>query len=77
MDRMTDRGTNTLAACGLEKLRVNLLLKEFIYMSNIIIHRSLILELNFYKLYVLMCIMFSSLVKRAFLYKLFYELILF
>ncbi len=41
-------------------------------MSNIILHQSLILELKFNKLYVLICIMFSSLVKRALLYKLFY-----
>jgi hypothetical protein len=53
------------------------LLKENSYMSDIILHRSLILELKFYKSYVLICIMFSSLVKRAFTYKLFYELILF
>ncbi len=74
---MTDRGTNTLAACGLEELRANLLLRENSYVSNIILHRSLILELNFYKLYVLICILFSSLVKRAFIYNLFDELILF
>ncbi len=67
MDRMTDGGTNTIAASGLEELRVNLLLKENSYVSYIIIHRSLILELKFYKLYVLICIMFSSLVKRALL----------
>ncbi len=73
----TDRGTNTLAVCGLEELRVNLLLKENSYVSNIIFHQSLILELKFYKLYVLICIMFSSLVERAFIYNLFYELILF
>ena len=66
----------TLAARGLEELRVNLLLKENSYVSNIILHRSLILELKFFKLYVLICI-FSSLVKQAFIYKLFYELILF
>ncbi len=72
---MTDRGTNTLAARGLEELRVNLLLKEYSYVSNIILHQSLTLELKFYKLYVLICIMFSSLVKRVVLYKLFYELI--
>ncbi len=72
-----DRGTNTLAAHGLEELRVNLLLKENSFVSNIIIHRSLILELKFYKLYVLICIMFISLVKKAFIYNLFYELILF
>ncbi len=64
----TDRWRNTLAARGLEELRVNLLLKENSYVSNIIIHQSLILELKFYKLYVLICIMFSSLVKRALLY---------
>jgi hypothetical protein len=58
MDRITDGGTNTLAARGLEELRVNLLLKENSYVSNIILHRSLILELKFYKLYVLICIMF-------------------
>ncbi len=69
-DRITDGETNTLAA-GLEELRVNLLLKENSYVSIIILHRSLILELKFYKLYVLICIMFSSLVKRAFIYKLF------
>ncbi len=77
MDRITDRETNTLAARGLEELRVNLLLKESSYVSNIILHRSLVLELKFYKLYVLICIMFSSLFKRAFIYKLFYKLILF
>ena len=53
---------------GLEELRVNLLLKENSYVSNIILHRSLILELKFYKLYVLICIMISSLVKRVLLY---------
>jgi hypothetical protein len=67
----------TLAACGLEELRVNLLLKDNSYVSNIILHQSLILELKFYKLYVLICIMFISLVERAFIYNLFYELILF
>ncbi len=67
----------TLAARGLEELRVNLLLKKNSYVSNIIIHQSIILQLKFYKLYVLICIMFSSLVKRALVYKLFYELILF
>ncbi len=77
MDKTTDRGKNTLAACGLEELRVNLLLKENSYVSYIILHQSLILELKFYQLYVLICIMFSSFVKRAFLYKLFYKLILF
>ncbi len=77
MDGITDRETNTLAAHGLEVLRVNLLLKENSFMSNIILHRSLILELKFYKLYVLICIMFSSLVKRAYIYNLFYELIFF
>jgi hypothetical protein len=51
--------------------RVDLLLKESSYMSNIILHRSIILELKLYKLHVLICIMFSSLVKRALLYKLF------
>ncbi len=76
---MTDRGMNALAARGLEELRVNLLLKENLYVSYIILHRSLslILELKFYKVYVLICIMFSSLVKRALLYKLYFELILF
>ncbi len=54
-----------LAERGLEELRVNLLLKENSYVSDIILHR-LILELKFYKLNVLLCIMFSSLVKRAF-----------
>jgi hypothetical protein len=68
---------NTLTAHGLEELRVNLLLEEISYVSDIILHRSLISELKFYKLYVLICIMFSSLVKRAFIYKLFYKLILF
>jgi hypothetical protein len=68
--------TLTLAAHGLEKLRVNLLLKENSFMSNIILYQSLILELKFYKLYVLIRIMFSRLVKRAFIYDLFYELIL-
>ncbi len=78
MDRITDGGTNTLAVRGLEELRVNLLLKENSFVSNIILHRSLILELKFYKLYVLICIMFSSLSsKRAFIYNLFYELLLF
>ncbi len=51
IDRMTDRGTNTLAAGGLEELRVNLLLKENSYVSYTILHQSLILELKFYKLY--------------------------
>ncbi len=37
---MTDRETNTLAAPGLEELRVNLLLKENSYVNNIILHRS-------------------------------------
>ncbi len=74
-DRQNDRETNTLVVRGLEELRVNLLLKENSYVSNIILCQSLILELKFYKLYVLICIMFSSLVKRALLYKLFYELI--
>jgi hypothetical protein len=69
--------TQTLAARRLEELRVNLLLKENSYVSNIILHQSLILELKFYKFYVLICIMFSSLVERALLYKLFYKLILF
>ncbi len=45
-------------------------------MSDIILHQSLILELKFYKIYVLICIMFSSLVEKAFMYKLFHELIL-
>ncbi len=36
-DGMTDRGTNTLAARGLEELRVNLLLKENSYVSYIIL----------------------------------------
>ncbi len=36
-------------------------------MSNIILHQSLILELKIYKLYVLICITFSSLVKRVFI----------
>jgi hypothetical protein len=66
MDEITDRETNTLAAHGLEEQRVNLLLKENSFVSNIILHRSLILELTFYQLYVLICIMFSSLVKRAY-----------
>jgi hypothetical protein len=74
-DIQNDRETNTLVVRGLKELRVNLLLKENSYVSNIILHQSLILELKFYKLYVLICIMFSSLVKRALLYKLFYELI--
>jgi hypothetical protein len=43
--------TKTLAARGLEELRVNLLLKENSYVSYIILHQSLILELKFYKLY--------------------------
>ncbi len=77
MDRITDGGTNTLAARGLEELRVNLLLKENSYVSNIMLHRSLMLELRFYKLYVLICVMFSSLVKSVFIYNLFYKLILF
>ncbi len=77
MDGITGRGTNTLAAHVLEELRVNLLLKENSFVSNIILHRNLILELNFYQLYVLICIVLSSLVKRAFIYNLFYELILF
>ncbi len=77
MDRITDRETNTLATRGLEELRVNLLLKENSFVSNIILHQNLILELKFNKLYVLICIMFSSLVKRAFIYNLFYKLILF
>jgi hypothetical protein len=62
---MTDRETNTLAARGLEELRVNLLLKENSFVSNIIPHRSSILELKFYKLHGLICIMFSSLVTLA------------
>jgi hypothetical protein len=72
-----DREANTLVVCGLEELRVNLLLKENSYVSNIILHQSLILEFKFYKIYVLICIMFSSLVERAFVYNLFYKLILF
>ncbi len=48
---MTDGGTNTLAARGLEELRVNLLLKENSYVSYIILDQRLILELKFYKLY--------------------------
>ncbi len=44
-----DGHQNTLAARGLEELRVNLLLKENSYVSDIILHR-LILELKFYKL---------------------------
>ncbi len=75
-DEQTDGRRNTLAAHGLEELRVDLLLKENSYVSDIILHRSLILKLKFYKLYVLICIMFSSLVERAFIYKLFHELIL-
>ncbi len=47
MDGMTDGETNTLAVHGLEELRVNLLLKENSYVSYIILHQSLILELNF------------------------------
>ncbi len=58
---------HTLAARGLEELRVNLLLKENSYVSYIILHQSLILELKSYKLYVLICIMFSSLDKRTLL----------
>ncbi len=77
MDGTTDREMDTLTARGLEELRVNLLLKEDSYVSNIILYRSLILELKFYKLYVLICIMFSSLVKRALLYKLFYKVLIF
>jgi hypothetical protein len=38
MDGMTDGGTNTLAARGLEELRVNLMLKENSYVSYIILH---------------------------------------
>jgi hypothetical protein len=72
-----DGQRHTLAVRGMEELRVNLLLKENSYVSNIILHRSLILELKLSKLYVLICIMFGSLVKRAFIYNLFYELILF
>jgi hypothetical protein len=74
---MTDRKANTLAARGLEELRVNLLLKENSYVSDTILHQSLILELKFYKLYVLICIMFSSLLKSVYIYNLFYELQLF
>jgi hypothetical protein len=74
---MTDREMTKLAVRGLEELSVNLLLKENSYASNIILHQSFILELKFYKLYALICIMFSSLVKRVLLYKLFYKLILF
>jgi hypothetical protein len=48
MDRVTDRETNTLAVRGLEELRVNLLLKENSYASNIILHQSFILELKFH-----------------------------
>ncbi len=55
---MTDRETNTLAAHGLEELRVDLLLKENSYVSYILLHLSLILELKFYKLY-----MFGKIVK--------------
>jgi hypothetical protein len=36
-DRQTDRQRNTLAAHGLEELRVNLLLKENSYVSYIIL----------------------------------------
>ena len=68
MDRITDGEMNTLAARGPEELRVNLFLKEKSSVSDIILHQ-LILELKFYKLYVLICIMFSSLIKRAFIYK--------
>jgi hypothetical protein len=46
-DGTTDGGTNTLAARGLEELRVNLLLKENSYVSYIILHQSYILELKF------------------------------
>ncbi len=46
-DRMTDGETNTLSARGLEEQRVNLLLKENLYVSYIILHQSLMLELNF------------------------------
>jgi hypothetical protein len=42
MDGITDGGTNTFAVRGLEKLRVNLLLKENSYVSYIILHESLI-----------------------------------
>jgi hypothetical protein len=41
------RGTNTLAAGGLEELIVNLLLKENSYVRYIILNQSLILELKF------------------------------
>jgi hypothetical protein len=67
MDRITDGEMNTLPVRGLEELRVNLLFKENSYVSNIILHRSIILGLKFYKLYVLICIMFSSLVKKVFI----------
>ncbi len=44
---MTDGGMNTLAAHGLEGLRVDLLLKENSYVSYIILYQSVILELKF------------------------------
>ncbi len=46
IDEQKDRDISTLAARGLEALRVNLLLKENSYVSNIILHRSLILEFD-------------------------------
>jgi hypothetical protein len=41
----------TLAMRELEELRVNLLLKEYSYVSYIIFYQSLILELKLFKLY--------------------------
>ncbi len=49
------------------------LLKENSYVSYTILNQSLILELKFNNLYVLICIMFSSLVKRALLYNFFLQ----
>jgi hypothetical protein len=69
---MTDRGMNTLTARGVEEQRVNLLSKENSFMSNIIHHRSLILELKFYKLYVLICIMFSIAMLKGHLYTIYF-----
>ncbi len=72
---MIDRETNTLTGHGLEELRVNLGLKEKFTCelhntsSKFNIRVQILLVI-----YVLICIMFSSLVKRVLLYKLFYEL---
>jgi hypothetical protein len=56
-DRMSDGGMNTLAVCGLEELRVNLLLQKKSYMSHIILNQISILELKFYKLHMFWCVL--------------------